>query len=68
MTDTSITPIELKERALEVEASALKVKGVHQAEGANASHAHSEIFFQTSSGFSYEMDVFSTLNFCISYS
>jgi PmbA protein len=51
---TSITPKELKERALEVEASALNVKGILQAEGANASHAHSEIFFQTSSGFSYE--------------
>lgn len=51
--DTSITPIILKERALEVESSTLKVKGVQQAEGANASHAHSEIFFQTSAGFSY---------------
>lgn len=51
---TSITPKELKERALEVEASTLNVKGILQAEGANASHAHSEIFFQTSSGFSYE--------------
>jgi len=50
--DTSMTPAQLKERALEVEASALSVKGVQQAEGANASHASSAIYFLTSHGFS----------------
>ena len=50
--DTPMTPTQLKARALEVEASALNVKGVQQAEGANASHASSAIYFMTSHGFS----------------
>ena len=50
--DTPMTPAQLKARALEVEASALAVKGVQQAEGANASHATSAIYFLTSHGFS----------------
>jgi len=50
--DTPMTPAQLKARALEVEASALAVKGVQQAEGANASHASSAIYFMTSHGFS----------------
>ena len=50
--DTQMTPAQLKVRALEVEASALAVKGVQQAEGANASHASSAIYFMTSHGFS----------------
>lgn len=49
--DTPMTPKKLKSRALEVEASALAVKGVQQAEGANASHATSAIHFMTSHGF-----------------
>ena len=49
---TSMTPAQLKARALEVESSALAVKGVQQAEGANASHATSAIYFMTSHGFS----------------
>ena len=47
-----MTPAQLKMRALEVEAAALAVKGVQQAEGANASHATSAIYFMTSHGFS----------------
>jgi len=39
-------------RALDVEAAALAVKGVQQAEGANANHASSAIYFMTSHGFS----------------
>ncbi|WP_051279089.1 TldD/PmbA family protein [Hellea balneolensis] len=50
--DTPITPAQLKSRALEVEGAALTVKGVQQAEGANASHATSAIHFMTSHGFS----------------
>jgi len=50
--DTPMTPAQLKSRALEVEAAALAVKGVQQAEGANASHASSAIHFMTSHGFS----------------
>jgi len=50
--DTPMTPSQLKARALEVEAAALAVKGVQQAEGANASHASSAIYFMTSHGFS----------------
>lgn len=50
--NTPMTPAQLKARALEVEASALAVKGVQQAEGANASHATSAIHFMTSHGFS----------------
>lgn len=47
----SKTPEELKARALEVEAATLSVKGVSQAEGANASWATSAIYFATSDGF-----------------
>ena len=50
--DTPMTPAQLKARALDVEASALAVKGVQQAEGANANHASSAIYFMTSHGFS----------------
>ena len=50
--DTPMTPAALKARALQVEAAALAVKGVQQAEGANASHASSAIHFMTSHGFS----------------
>jgi len=46
--DTQMTPA----RALDVEAAALAVKGVQQAEGANANHASSAIYFMTSHGFS----------------
>lgn len=49
---TAMTPVQLKNRALEVEGAALSVKGVQQAEGANASHATSAIYFMTSHGFS----------------
>ena len=49
--NTPMTPAELKDRALEVEKAALSVKGVQQAEGANASHAASAIYFMTSHGF-----------------
>jgi PmbA protein len=45
------TPADLKARALEVEAATLAVKGVSQAEGANASWASSAIYFATSDGF-----------------
>ena len=45
------TPAELKERALELEAAALSVEGVSQAEGANANWASSAIYFMTSDGF-----------------
>ena len=50
--DTLMTPAQLKTRALELEAAALNVTGVQQAEGANASHASSAIYFMTSHGFS----------------
>lgn len=49
---TPMTPAQLKARALEVEGAALNVKGIQQAEGANASHATSAIYFMTSHGFS----------------
>ncbi len=48
---TTKTPEDLKARALEVEAAALAVKGVSQAEGASASWASSAIYFATSDGF-----------------
>jgi len=51
--DTQMTPQMLKERALDVEKAALSVKGVGQAEGANASWATSAIYFMTSHGFSH---------------
>ncbi len=50
--DTQMTPHELKLRALEVEKAALSVKGVMQAEGANAHWATSAFYFMTSHGFS----------------
>jgi len=46
------TPAKLKARALELEAAALGVKGVAQAEGCNASWSTSAVFFKTSHGFS----------------
>ena len=46
-----MTPQDLKSRALEVEKAALSVKGVMQAEGANANWATSAIYFMTSHGF-----------------
>jgi PmbA protein len=48
---TTRTPEDLKNRALEVEAATLAVKGVSQAEGASASWASSAIYFATSDGF-----------------
>jgi len=48
----ALSPKALKARAHEIEAAALSVKGVQQAEGANASWASSAIYFQTSDGFS----------------
>jgi PmbA protein len=48
---TTKTPEDLKARALDVEAAALSVAGVSQAEGANASWATSAIYFATSDGF-----------------
>lgn len=49
--DTQMTPQDLKSRALEIEKAALSVKGVMQAEGANANWATSAIYFMTSHGF-----------------
>jgi len=48
---TVCTPESLKMRALELEAATLSVKGVTQAEGANANWANSAIYFMTSDGF-----------------
>lgn len=48
---TSQSPETLKSRALELEAATLNVKGVIQAEGANANWANSAIYFMTSDGF-----------------
>ena len=47
-----VSPDALKERALEVEAAALDVEGVTQAEGASASHTRSKFHLLTSHGFS----------------
>lgn len=46
-----LEPSELKERALAVEAAALRVPGVRQAEGASASFAMSTVRLRTSHGF-----------------
>ncbi len=46
-----MTPEQLKIRAIEVERAASAVKGVLQAEGANANWATSGIYFMTSEGF-----------------
>lgn len=48
---TEMQPAELKARALDVEAAALSVPGVRQAEGASASMAWSAIRLRTSAGF-----------------
>ncbi|MEE9347863.1 MAG: TldD/PmbA family protein [Robiginitomaculum sp.] len=48
---TILNPEDLKIRALELEAAALSVKGVSQAEGAGASATSSAIYFATSDGF-----------------
>ncbi|MEM7728648.1 MAG: metallopeptidase TldD-related protein [Pseudomonadota bacterium] len=48
---TELSPDQLKERALAVEAAALSVPGVRQAEGASASTAWSAVRLRTSAGF-----------------
>ena len=48
---TEMTPQSLKDRALAVEAAAMGVKGVQQAEGSSASWSSSALFFMTSHGF-----------------
>lgn len=48
---TEMQPAELKARAIEVEAAALAVPGVRQAEGASASMAWSAVRLRTSAGF-----------------
>jgi PmbA protein len=48
---TEMLPAELKRRALDVEAAALAVPGVRQAEGASASMAWSAVRLRTSAGF-----------------
>lgn len=47
----TVDPVALKARALEVEAAALTVPGVRQAEGAQASFAWSAVRLRTSAGF-----------------
>ena len=49
--DTETNPVALKARAHELEAAALSVKGVSQAEGANASWSTSAFAYATSHGF-----------------
>ena len=49
--DTQMTPAQLKSRAHELEAAALSIDGVSQAEGANASWSTSAMAFATSHGF-----------------
>lgn len=49
--DTVMDPVTLKTRAHELEAAALSVKGVSQAEGANASWMTSAFAYATSHGF-----------------
>ncbi len=49
--DTHMTPAQLKSRAHELEAAALSIKGVSQAEGANASWTTSAFAYATSHGF-----------------
>lgn len=46
-----INPAQLKERALEMEATVASVNGVSQAEGCSASWSTSAIYFKTSHGF-----------------
>lgn len=48
---TQVDPSTLKERALAIEAAALSVPGVRQAEGASASFAWSAVRLRTSDGF-----------------
>lgn len=48
---TEMLPAQLKARALDVEAAALAVSGVRQAEGASASMAWSAVRLRTSAGF-----------------
>lgn len=48
---TEMQPADLKARALEVEAAALSVPGVRQAEGASASMSWSAVRLRTSAGF-----------------
>lgn len=48
---TEMLPAQLKARAIEVEAAALAVPGVRQAEGASASMAWSAVRLRTSAGF-----------------
>lgn len=48
---TEMQPADLKARAIEVEAAALAVPGVRQAEGASASMAWSAVRLRTSAGF-----------------
>lgn len=48
---TNITPNELKDRAMALEAAALSVDGVRQAEGAQASASLSAVRFRTTHGF-----------------
>ncbi|WP_409432185.1 TldD/PmbA family protein [Litorimonas sp. RW-G-Af-16] len=48
---TYLSPADLKDRALQVEAAAKSIKGVNQAEGASASASSSARFFMTSDGF-----------------
>ncbi len=49
--DAEIDPAALKQRAHELEAAALSIKGVDQAEGANASWSTSAFAYATSQGF-----------------
>jgi len=49
--DSVLTPLALKTRALELEAAATADKRIQQAEGANASHTSSALYFMTSHGF-----------------
>lgn len=52
---TDFTPQDLQKRALRIEAAALSIKGVSQAEGAHASQAMSRSCFMTSAGFAKEL-------------
>ena len=49
--DTEMNPVQLKSRAHELEAAALSIDGVAQAEGANASWSTSAFSYATSHGF-----------------
>ncbi|NNE57118.1 MAG: TldD/PmbA family protein [Hellea sp.] len=50
--DKEISPEDLLERAKQIEAAALAVKGVTQAEGMTADSSKSAVYFMTSDGFS----------------